>query len=59
MELDFLRKNCWYHRRRPLLANLHTLLKDSGPRRHFLQDAKLGNFIPRLRLKTVIKEGYA
>ena len=27
----------------------HTLLKDSGIRRHPLQDAKLGNFMPRFK----------
>ena len=31
-ELDFLVKNCWYHKCRLLVSNLHIVVKDSPPR---------------------------
>ena len=109
MDLDFCRKNCWFHKCRLLLANRslhsksfrasssrnkrflfspppphsiffgsrsnfqaitrletlatqvtpidrHTLWEDSTPRRHPTRGAKLGNFIPSLRHKTLRKK---
>ena len=32
MEVDLGEKNCWYHKCRPLIANLHTLLRGSLPK---------------------------
>ena len=38
MELEFLEKNFWYHKSRPLIANLHILA--SNTERHPFQDSK-------------------
>ena len=40
MELDVLKK-VLVHECRPLVANLHTLLKAIGLERHLIQDAKM------------------
>ena len=36
----FFGGNCWFHTCGPLIANLHTLLKTSGPKKHPFQHTK-------------------
>ena len=49
----FLEKNCLYYKCRPLIANLHSILKASGFKRRHVQRASYWNCIRRLRLQTL------
>lgn len=40
MEFDLFSDNCCYHTCRPRIANVHALLKASGPERHPFEDSK-------------------